>query len=64
MIISLIVAWIIFIILVNTIKMTVRTALIIAAAIVILQVGYGITLADIWRYIVNLPQHISHLRSQ
>lgn len=64
MIVSIIVASIVFIILVNTIKATVRFAFMVAVLIVVLQVAYGITLLDAWDYIVNLPQNLRHWRNQ
>ncbi|MDM9380883.1 hypothetical protein QUB80_09225 [Chlorogloeopsis sp. ULAP01] len=56
MLVALIIAWIVFTILIKVIKTTVKNALIIAAVIVLLQVGYGIGPQDIWNQIVKLTQ--------
>ncbi|MBF2003939.1 hypothetical protein ACF3DV_08640 [Chlorogloeopsis fritschii PCC 9212] len=56
MLVALIIAWIVFTILVKVIKTTVKNALMIAAVIVLLQVGYGISPQDIWNQIVKLTQ--------
>ncbi|MBD2774902.1 hypothetical protein [Iningainema tapete] len=62
MIIALIVAWIVFTILVKILKTTVSNALTVAAVIVLLQVGYGITPQDIWQQLMQLPQNLTHLK--
>lgn len=62
MIIALIVAWIVFTILVKILKTTVSNALTVAAVIVLLQVGYGITPQDIWQQLMHLPQNLTHLK--
>jgi hypothetical protein len=61
MLIALIVAWLIFTILVKVVKTTVKTAFLIAAIIVLLQVGYGIGPQEMWNYIVQLPQKLPQL---
>lgn len=61
MLIALIVAWIVFTILVKVVKTTVKNALMIAAIIILLQVGYGISPQDIWNHIINLPQTLPQL---
>ena len=61
MLIALIVAWLIFTILVKVVKATVKTAFLIAAVIVLLQVGYGIGPQEMWNYIVQLPQKLPQL---
>ncbi|MFQ4143231.1 hypothetical protein [Chlorogloeopsis sp. ULAP02] len=59
MLVALIIAWIVFTILIKVIKTTVKNALIIAAVIVLLQVGYGIGPQDIWNQIVKLTQTLA-----
>ncbi len=58
MLVALIVAWIVFTVLVKVIKTSVKNALIIAAVIVLLQVGYGIGPQDIWNHIVKLTHNL------
>ena len=58
-ILTLIVAWIIFTILVKVIKTTVQLAFTIAAIIVLLQIGFDIRPFDILNYIVQFFQNVS-----
>ncbi len=58
MFLALILAWIIFTFLLKIVKTTVVNALMIAALVVLLQVGYDITPIDIFNYIVTLPQRL------
>jgi predicted PurR-regulated permease PerM len=62
MIFSLIIAWIVFVILWKMIKTTFKTALTLAALLVLLQVAFGITPQDIWQQIQHLPQTLSQIR--
>ncbi len=62
MIPTLIIAWIIFTILWKIVKTTVSNALTIAAIIVLLQVGFGITPQDIWHQIIQFAQTLSQIR--
>ncbi|AFY33326.1 hypothetical protein [Calothrix sp. PCC 7507] len=62
MIITLILAWIVFAILWKVLKTTVKTALTIAAIVVLLQVAFGITPQDIWHQILQIPQTLSQIR--
>lgn len=59
MFVALIVAWIVFTILVKIVKTTVSSAMTVAAIVVLLQIGYGITPQDIWNQIIHLPQTLS-----
>jgi hypothetical protein len=59
MIPTLIIAWIVFVILFKILKTTVKNALTIAAILVLLNVGFGITPQDIWHQIMHLAQTIS-----
>ncbi len=63
MIATLIVAWIVFIILWKLLKATVSTALTIAAILVLLNIGFGITPQDIWHHITQFAQTISQIQS-
>ncbi len=63
MIITLILAWIVFVILFKVVKMTMKTALIIAGILVLLHLAFGITAQDIWNQIIQLPKTLSHIRS-
>jgi hypothetical protein len=59
MIPTLIVAWIVFVILLKIIKTTVKNALTMAAILILLNIGFGITPQDIWHQIINFAQTIS-----
>ena len=63
MIPTLILAWIVFAVLWKLLKTTLRTALTIAALLVLLQIGFGITPQDIWYQITHLPQALSQIRN-
>jgi len=56
MIITLLVAWIVFIILWKLIKTTIKTAIISAAIVMLLYFGFGITPQDIWHQISQFTQ--------
>jgi len=62
MIITLIVAWIVFTILWKLLKTTVSTALTIAAILVLLNIGFGITPQDIWHQITQFAQTLSQFQ--
>ncbi|MBD2300537.1 hypothetical protein H6G80_06780 [Nostoc sp. FACHB-87] len=62
MIPTLIIAWIVFTILWKVIKTTVSNALTIAAIIILLQVGFGITPMDIWHQITQFTQNLLQIR--
>lgn len=59
MIPTLIIAWIVFVILLKVLKTTVKNALTIAAILILLNVGFGITPEDIWQQIRQITQTIS-----
>ncbi|KOP25441.1 hypothetical protein AMR41_15965 [Hapalosiphon sp. MRB220] len=61
MLIALIFAWLIFTILIKVVKTTVKTAFVIAAIVVLLQIGYGIGPQEIWNYIVQIPQKLPQI---
>lgn len=61
MIPTLILAWIVFAILWKVVKTTIRTALTLAALLILLHINFGITPQDIWDAIVNLPQTFSQV---
>jgi hypothetical protein len=63
MIATLIVAWIVFIILWKLLKATLNTALTIAAILVLLNIGFGITPQDIWHHITQFAQGVSQMQS-
>lgn len=63
MIATLIVAWIVFIILWKLVKATLSTALTIAAILVLLNIGFGITPQDIWHQLTQFAQTISQIQS-
>ncbi|MBD2139261.1 hypothetical protein H6F32_17180 [Anabaena sp. FACHB-1237] len=59
MIITFIVAWIVFVILLKIVKTTIKTAVTCAAIIVLLYLGFGVTPQDIWHKITELTQQFS-----
>ncbi|BAY63451.1 MULTISPECIES: hypothetical protein [Calothrix] len=61
MIPTLILAWIVFAVLWKVVKTTIRTALTLAALLILLHINFGITPQDIWDAIVNLPQTFSQV---
>lgn len=62
MIVTLIVAWIVFTILWKLLKTTVSNALTIAAILVLLNIGFGITPQDIWHQITQFAQTLSQIQ--
>lgn len=58
-ILTLIVAWIVFTILVKVIKTTVKLALTVAAIIVLLQTGFHISPFDVLNYVFEFFQNTS-----
>ena len=58
-ILTLIVAWIVFTILVKVIRTTVSLALTVAAIIVLLQIGFNMSPFDVLNYVVELFQKAS-----
>lgn len=61
MIPTLILAWIVFAVLWKVVKTTIRTALTLAALLILLHINFGITPQDIWDAIVHLPQTFSQV---
>lgn len=62
MIPTLIVAWIVFIIVWKVLKATISNALTLAAILVLLNIGFGITPQDIWYQIMQYAQTLSQLQ--
>jgi hypothetical protein len=62
MIPTLIVAWIIFIIVWKVLKATITNAIAIAAILVLLNIGFGITPQDIWHQIMQFAQTLSQVQ--
>lgn len=60
---AFLVSWLVFKWLLDIVKTTLKTALAIAAIILILQLGFGIGWQDLWQQIVNLPQTIQDFNS-
>jgi hypothetical protein len=61
MIPTLILAWIVFIIVWKVLKATISNALTIAAILILLNIGFGITPQDIWNQIMNFAQTVSQI---
>ncbi|MEA5577718.1 hypothetical protein [Anabaena sp. UHCC 0451] len=59
MIITLIVAWIIFVILWKLVKTTIKTAITFAAIVILLYFGFGITPQDVLHQITQFTQSFS-----
>ena len=62
MIATLIVAWIVFIILWKLLKATLSSALTIAAILILLNIGFGITPQDIWKSLTQFAQTLSQIQ--
>lgn len=62
MIPTLILAWIVFVIVWKVLKATITNALTIAAILVLLNIGFGITPRDIWHQIIHFAQTLSQLQ--
>ncbi|MBW4686328.1 MAG: hypothetical protein KME40_14805 [Komarekiella atlantica HA4396-MV6] len=62
MIVTLIVAWIVFTVLWKLLKTTVSNALTIAAILVLLNIGFGITPQDIWHQITQFAENLSQIQ--
>lgn len=56
---TLILAWIVFVIVWKVLKATITNALTIAAILVLLNIGFGITPQDIWHQIMQFAQTLS-----
>ncbi|MCG6133620.1 MULTISPECIES: hypothetical protein [unclassified Anabaena] len=63
MIPTLILAWIVFTFLWKILKTTLKNALTVAALLVLLNIGYGITPRDIWHQIMHFAQTLSQSSS-
>ncbi len=61
MIPTLILAWIVFVIVWKVLKATITNALTIAAILVLLNIGFGITPQDIWHQIMQFAQGLSQV---
>ncbi|MGH1396901.1 MAG: hypothetical protein ACRAVC_23135 [Trichormus sp.] len=61
MIPTLILAWIVFIIVWKVLKATITNALTIAAILILLNIGFGITPEDIWHQMMKLAQTVSQI---
>jgi hypothetical protein len=59
MIITFVVAWIIFVILWKLVKTTIKTAVTFAAIVVLLYFGFGITPQDIWHKLSEISQKVT-----
>ena len=57
---ALIVSWLVFAALINVVKTTLKTAIAIAAIVLVLQLVFGIPPQALWLQIVQLPQIIWH----
>jgi hypothetical protein len=56
---TLILAWIVFVIVWKVLKATITNALTIAAILVLLNIGFGITPQDIWHQIMQFAKTLS-----
>ncbi|MDZ8184545.1 MAG: hypothetical protein RMX96_06820 [Nostoc sp. ChiSLP02] len=63
MIATLIVAWIVFVVVWKLLKATITNALTLAAILILLNIGFGITPQDIWHHLTQFAQTISQIQS-
>ena len=56
---AILVAWLVFTWLVKVIKVSLKTAFLIAAIVLIVQFAFGISPQKLWEEILHLPQLIS-----
>jgi hypothetical protein len=61
---ALIVSWLVFAWLMNVVKTTLSTALMLAALIMLLQIGFGIDIPMLLDAILALPQILADLLSR
>ncbi len=62
MILTLIIAWIVFTILLKVLKTTISTAFTVAAILVLLNLSYGITPQDILQQVTHFAQTVWQMR--
>lgn len=58
---ALIVSWLVFAALINVVKTTVKTAIEIAAIVLVLQLVFGIAPQALWQQMTQLPEILWHL---
>ncbi len=58
---ALIVSWLVFAALINVVKTTVKTAIAIAAIVLVLQLVFGIAPQTLWQQMTQLPEILWHL---
>ncbi|MGB0564470.1 MAG: hypothetical protein ACPGVO_22130, partial [Spirulinaceae cyanobacterium] len=61
LLVACLIAWIVFTLLVKVVKASVKTALLIAFGLVVVQVVFGIGPGQVWQQIANLFQSILNL---
>lgn len=55
---AIIVTWLVFTLLIKIVKVSIKTALTIAAIVLILQLVFGIGPKELWEQILRLPETI------
>ncbi|MBD2040574.1 hypothetical protein [Microcoleus sp. FACHB-672] len=55
---ALIVSWLVFTALINLLKTTLKTAVSIAAVVLVLQLAFGIGPQQLWQQLIELPQTV------
>ena len=55
---ALIVSWLVFTALINLLKTTLKTAVSIAAVVLVLQLAFGIAPQQLWQQLIELPQTV------
>ncbi|WP_204102222.1 MULTISPECIES: hypothetical protein [Spirulina sp. CCY15215] len=58
---AIIVTWLVFTWLIKIVKVSIKTALTIAAIVLILQLVFGIGPKDLWEQILQLPETIQKM---
>lgn len=58
---ALLVSWLVLTWLLKVVKVSLQTALAIAAVVLVLQVSFGISPQKLWQEILNLPRTLTEL---
>ncbi len=56
LIVAVVISWLVFTLLIKVVKASIKTAITLAAIVLILQLVFGIGLSDLWQYATQVPQ--------
>jgi lysylphosphatidylglycerol synthetase-like protein (DUF2156 family) len=56
LIVAVVISWLVFTLLIKVVKASIKTAITLAAIVLILQLVFGIGLSDLWQYITQVSQ--------